>query len=82
MQRPTWPSEEVSMQMHMDFRVPTIEELRRHRERAEDWGRLCVEVAPGVRAKASMPSTSAGVPTLPRSICTEPDVYWNFRHSP
>ncbi len=38
MLRPTWPSEEVSMQMHMDFRVPTVEELQRHRERAEALG--------------------------------------------
>jgi catechol-2,3-dioxygenase len=38
MKRPTWPSEDVSMQMHMDFRVPTIEELERHRERAEALG--------------------------------------------
>jgi catechol-2,3-dioxygenase len=38
MRRPTWPSEEVSMQMHMDFRVPTIEDLERHRERAEALG--------------------------------------------
>ncbi|MGB7449194.1 MAG: VOC family protein [Ornithinimicrobium sp.] len=35
---PTWPSEEVPMQMHMDFRVPTVEELQRHRERAEALG--------------------------------------------
>ncbi|WP_076260793.1 VOC family protein [Intrasporangium flavum] len=35
---PTWPSEQVPMQMHMDFRVPTAEELERHRERAEDLG--------------------------------------------
>ena len=34
MKRPTWPSEDVSMQLHMDFRVPTIEELERHRDRA------------------------------------------------
>jgi catechol 2,3-dioxygenase-like lactoylglutathione lyase family enzyme len=38
MVRSTWPSEEVPMQMHMDFRVPTMEELRRHRQRAEDLG--------------------------------------------
>ncbi|HVQ17664.1 MAG TPA: VOC family protein [Actinomycetes bacterium] len=38
MRRPTWPSEEVSMQMHMDFRVPTVEDLERHRERAEALG--------------------------------------------
>ncbi len=35
---PTWPSEEVPMQMHMDFRVPTTEDLERHRRRAEDLG--------------------------------------------
>ncbi len=35
---PTWPSEEVSMQMHMDFVVPSVEELERHRERAEELG--------------------------------------------
>jgi catechol-2,3-dioxygenase len=31
---PTWPSEQVPMQMHMDFAVPTVEELERHRDRA------------------------------------------------
>lgn len=36
--RPTWPLEAVSKQMHLDFRVPTLEELQRHRERAEDLG--------------------------------------------
>ncbi len=35
---PTWPSEEVPMQMHMDFRVPSVEDLERHRERAEALG--------------------------------------------
>jgi len=35
---PTWPSEDVSMQMHMDFKVPTVEDLERHRERAEELG--------------------------------------------
>ncbi len=35
---PTWPSEEVPMQMHMDFRVPTVEDLEHHRERAEALG--------------------------------------------
>ena len=35
---PTWPSEAVPMQMHMDFRVPTVEDLERHRERAEALG--------------------------------------------
>ena len=36
--RSTWPSEDVPMQMHMDFRVPTLEELHRHRRRAEALG--------------------------------------------
>lgn len=35
---PTWPSEEVPMQMHMDFKVSTVDELERHRERAEALG--------------------------------------------
>ena len=35
---PTWPSEEVPMQMHMDFKVPSIDELERHRQRAEALG--------------------------------------------
>lgn len=35
---PTWPSEEVPMQMHLDFRVATVEELERHRTRAEELG--------------------------------------------
>jgi predicted enzyme related to lactoylglutathione lyase len=35
---PTWPSEAVPMQMHMDFKVSTVDELERHRERAEESG--------------------------------------------
>jgi catechol-2,3-dioxygenase len=36
--RPTWPSHEVPKQMHLDFRVPTVDELERHRRRAEELG--------------------------------------------
>ena len=36
--RPTWPANDVPKQMHHDFRVPSIEELRRHRQRAEELG--------------------------------------------
>ncbi|GAB2585735.1 glyoxalase [Paractinoplanes abujensis] len=36
--RPTWPSHDVSAQMHLDFRVDTAEELERHRRRAEELG--------------------------------------------
>ena len=35
---PTWPSEDVPMQMHMGFKVPTVEDLERHREHAETLG--------------------------------------------
>lgn len=35
---PTWPSEDVPMQIHMDFKVPTVEELERHRAHAEELG--------------------------------------------
>lgn len=35
---PTWPAEDVPMQMHMDFKMPTIEELERHRQRAVELG--------------------------------------------
>lgn len=36
--RPTWPSDEVPKQLHLDFRVPTVAELERHRGRAQDLG--------------------------------------------
>ncbi len=35
---PTWPSEDVPMQMHMDFRVLTVQDLARHRQHAEELG--------------------------------------------
>jgi catechol 2,3-dioxygenase-like lactoylglutathione lyase family enzyme len=34
----TWPSPAVPMQMHVDFAVPSVEELERHRARAEALG--------------------------------------------
>jgi catechol-2,3-dioxygenase len=36
--RPTWPEHDVPKQMHHDFRVPSIGELRRQRQRAEELG--------------------------------------------
>jgi hypothetical protein len=36
--RPTWPAHDVPKQMHHDFRVPSVEELQRQRQRAEDLG--------------------------------------------
>ena len=34
----TWPTHDVPMQMHLDFTVPTIQELQRQREQAESLG--------------------------------------------
>jgi len=36
--RPTWPAHDVPKQMHHDFRVPDVGELRRQRQRAEELG--------------------------------------------
>ena len=38
LERTTWPSHEVPMQMHLDMTVPSIEDLQRQRERAESLG--------------------------------------------
>jgi catechol 2,3-dioxygenase-like lactoylglutathione lyase family enzyme len=32
--RSTWPSHDVPMQLHVDYAVPTLAELERHRDRA------------------------------------------------
>jgi catechol 2,3-dioxygenase-like lactoylglutathione lyase family enzyme len=34
----TWPRHDVPMQMHLDLTVPNVEELQRHRARAESLG--------------------------------------------
>lgn len=36
--RTTWPRHDVPMQMHLDFTVSDLEELQRHRQRAESLG--------------------------------------------
>jgi catechol 2,3-dioxygenase-like lactoylglutathione lyase family enzyme len=38
LERTTWPQHDVPMQMHVDFTVTSVEELKRHRERAESLG--------------------------------------------
>jgi catechol 2,3-dioxygenase-like lactoylglutathione lyase family enzyme len=38
LERTTWPTPDVPMQMHLDFTVPSLNELQRHRERAESLG--------------------------------------------
>jgi catechol 2,3-dioxygenase-like lactoylglutathione lyase family enzyme len=38
LERTTWPSHDVPMQMHVDYTVSSLEELQRHKERAEALG--------------------------------------------
>jgi catechol-2,3-dioxygenase len=38
MPRSTWPSADVPMQLHIDYAVPSLDELQRHRRRAEELG--------------------------------------------
>ena len=38
LERTTWPEHDVPMQMHLDFTVPSREEMERHRGRAEALG--------------------------------------------
>jgi len=38
LERTTWPEHDVPMQMHVDFTVSSLEQLVRHRERAEALG--------------------------------------------
>ena len=38
LERTTWPTHEVPMQMHLDFTVSSLAELQRQRERAESLG--------------------------------------------
>jgi catechol 2,3-dioxygenase-like lactoylglutathione lyase family enzyme len=38
LERTTWPSHDVPMQMHVDFTVSSLDELERHKERAEALG--------------------------------------------
>ncbi|TCO28477.1 hypothetical protein EV652_106463 [Kribbella steppae] len=36
--RSTWPSHDVPMQLHVDYAVPSLEELQHHKQRAVDLG--------------------------------------------
>jgi catechol 2,3-dioxygenase-like lactoylglutathione lyase family enzyme len=36
--RSTWPSQDVPMQLHIDYAVPSLEELQHHKRRAEELG--------------------------------------------
>jgi catechol 2,3-dioxygenase-like lactoylglutathione lyase family enzyme len=38
LERTTWPAHDVPMQMHLDFTVPSVQELQRQRERAQSLG--------------------------------------------
>lgn len=36
--RSTWPSHDVPMQLHIDYAVPSLEDLQHHKQRAEALG--------------------------------------------
>ncbi|MFI6681332.1 VOC family protein [Kribbella sp. NPDC050470] len=36
--RSSWPSHDVPMQLHIDYAVPTLDDLNHHRQRAESLG--------------------------------------------
>jgi catechol 2,3-dioxygenase-like lactoylglutathione lyase family enzyme len=36
--RSTWPAQDIPMQLHIDYAVPTLEDLQHHRQRAEELG--------------------------------------------
>ena len=38
LEQTTWPKHDVPMQMHLDLTVESVQELERHRERAESLG--------------------------------------------
>jgi catechol-2,3-dioxygenase len=60
---PTWPSEDVPMQIHTDFKVPTVEDLERHRERAEKLGaRLLYDLSRGEGEPLYVVADPAGHP--------------------
>lgn len=42
LERTTWPQHDVPMQLHMDFTVDDVEEVERHRARAEALGATLV----------------------------------------
>jgi catechol 2,3-dioxygenase-like lactoylglutathione lyase family enzyme len=70
LEQTTWPEHEVPMQMHVDFTVPSLAELRRHRERAEALG-------PGRcwtgQMNRTSPCTSSPIPQAIRSASSSPD---------
>lgn len=59
----TWPDPDVPMQLHVDFTVRTVEELRRHRERAESLGaRLLLDRTDDAEEPLSVLADPAGHP--------------------
>jgi catechol 2,3-dioxygenase-like lactoylglutathione lyase family enzyme len=36
--RSTWPSQDIPMQLHVDYAVPSLDELQHHKRRAEELG--------------------------------------------
>lgn len=64
---PTWPSEQVPMQMHMDFKVPTVEELERHRTTLRAWALGCCTT--GHRTRENRSTFSRTRQDIP-SVCS------------
>ena len=70
---PTWPSEDVPMQMHMDFKVPTVEDLERHREHAVTLGaRLLYDRSQDEREPCTCSRIRPGIPSVSSSSRNEP----------
>jgi hypothetical protein len=61
--RPTWPTHDVPKQIHHDFRVPTVEELRRQRQRAEDLGATLLYDRTDDEEPLYVPADPAGHPS-------------------
>lgn len=56
LERTTWPSHDVPMQMHLDFTVSSLKELQRQRERAEALGAQVLRDRRRVLAAATGPA--------------------------
>ena len=70
LERTTWPSHDVPMQMHLDFTVSSLNELQRQRERAESFGAQYCWTG---RMSPTSRSTSLRTPPAIRSASSSPD---------
>jgi len=70
LERTTWPTHDVPMQMHLDFTVSSLNELQRQRERAESFGAQYCWTG---RMSPTSRSTSLRTPQAIRSASLSPD---------